>query len=318
MPPLPQPLVLDLLSLAVGKTALKDQMPLEEFRSTIAGQFDELLSGDRLRLQVVWNLFSPKTGFDPKVAACPMCWLKTLENRLGVAVELPNDLAGLKSSDVATNAAKVFVRREDVDKLLGPDSGAGRVRQTTPLPTSYVRAAVAAPAPVAQFNAVEPGALPIEPGAPPVEPGAPPAPSLTSQVVTVPAATSRPMGVHHVEVTARQKTYGMIAAGVFLVSVAVIGLTFRGTCAKPPTTIELRTAVMPVKAGQQFGHDAQFVLADPAWLTTGTEAERATALRAALTDLHGRGVDNLSIVDANGKLRASAQWTGTDARVRFY
>jgi len=312
MPPLPQPVVLDLLALAVGKTALKEQMSPEEFRGHISGKYDDLVDGERLKLQVVWNLFAPRTGFDPKVAACPMCWLKTLEGRLGVPVDLPGELSSLKSSDVATNAAKVFVRKEDVDRLLGPDSG-GRARATTPLPASYVRAAVAAPPPSAVFDTVmepvEPGALPVEPGAPPVEPGASP-PSMTNQIATVrlPPAEA---------VSARQKTFALIAAGALLMSATVIGITLKGSCGKAPTPITLQVANLPVKAGEKLGKDANFVLTDPSWLSS-PESDRKSQLRSALEGLRPSGVENLALFDSDGRLRASAQWTGTDAQIKFY
>ncbi len=312
MPLLPQPVLIDLLSLAVGKTALKEQMSPEEFRSQISGQYDELINGERLRLQVVWNLFSPRTGFDAKVAACPMCWLKTLEGRLGVPVDLPGELGSLKSSDVATNAAKVFVKREDVDKLLGPDTGI-RARATTPLPASYVRAAVATPPPSATFDAVmEPGAAPLpEPGALPIEPGAPPL-SMTRQVATVSRAVAPPMTM-----SSQQKAFAVIAAATLLASAAIIGITLKGSCAKAPTAIELRVANLPVKGGAQMGRDATFVLTDPTWLAA-PEPDRKSQLRSALEGLRARGIENLAIIDGDGKLRASAQWTGTEARVKFY
>lgn len=316
MPQLPQPVLLDLLSLAVGKTALKEQMSPEEFRGQITGQYDELVDGERLKLQVIWNLFAPRSGFDPKVAACPMCWLKTLEPRLGVTVELPAEISFLKSSDVATNAAKVFVRKEDIDRLLGPDAG-GRMRATTPLPTSYVRAAVAEPPPSAVFDTVmeplvEPGAPPVEPGAPPaLEPGAPPL-SMTSQMNAVRVKAAPPMTI-----SSQQKAFAMVAAGALLVSAAVIGITLKGSCGKAPTAITLRVANLPVKGGQQLGKDASFVITDNAWLNA-PQADRETQLRAALDGLRGSGVENLALFDADGKLRASAQWTGSDARIKFY
>jgi len=312
MPPLPQPVVLDLLALAVGKTALKEQMSPEEFRGQISGKYGDLVDGERLKLQVVWNLFAPRTGFDPKVAACPMCWLKTLEGRLGVPVDLPGELSTLKSSDVATNAAKVFVRKEDVDRLLGPDNGV-RARATTPLPASYVRAAVAAPPPSAVFDTVmepvEPGAPPSEPGAPPAEPGAPPL-SMTNQMAAVRLPPPAPVSAH-------QKTFALIAAGALLVSAAVIGITLKGSCAKAPTPVTLRVANLPVKVGEQLGKDANFVLTDPAWLSS-PESDRTAQLRSALDGLRPSGVENLAVFDSEGKLRASAQWTGTEARVKFY
>jgi hypothetical protein len=102
-----------------------------------------------------------------------------------------------------------------------------------------------------------------------------------------------------------------------VVSAAVIGITLKGSCGKAPTAITLRVANLPVQGGQQLGKDANFVLTDPAWLNA-PQQERETELRTALDGLRASGVENLALFDADGKLRASVQWTGTDARVKFY
>ncbi len=313
MPAPAQPIVVDLLVFAVAKTALREHLSAEEFRAQISDQYEALVSGDRLRLQVMWDLFAPRTGFDPKLAACPMCWLKTLENRLGVLVELPGPLAQLKSSEVATNAAKVFVRREDVDRLLGPDTGV-RVRSTTPLLATMGRAAKGTPLPAT----LEPGAAPLlsQPGAAPLsEPGA--APLVTPLAgVRVTGPQSRPLPPP-VGMSAGQRTLITVLAGGLVIAMAIAGVTLRGSCAKAPTAIELNTTHLPVRSGERFGRDASFVLTDPNWLKV-PEADRTAQLRSALDALRPGGVDNLAIRDANGALRASAQWTGTEARVRFY
>src|SRR5206468_8350655 len=138
-----------------------------------------------------------------------------------------------------------------VDKLLGPDTGM-RARATTPLPASYVRAAVAAPPPSAVFDVVmEPGAEPLpEPGAPVIEPGAPPL-SMTGQMAAVSGKVQT-----IVVVSPKQKLFATLAALALLASAAVIAVTLKGTCAREPTPIVLRVANLPVKAGEQLGKDA--------------------------------------------------------------
>jgi hypothetical protein len=309
---LPTPPVLqDLLALAVSKTALKDLIPPDEFRAWFGENAASVTAGDRLRLQPVWDQFAGKPGFDAKVAACPMCWLKTLEPRLGASVELPTGLAGLKASEVATQAAKFFVKREDVDRLLGEAPANLPTRSTTPLPGS-VRTAAAG----------EPGALPIdlEPGAAPIdlEPGAP-AVNLDPVYEPEPAPVRQPTGKFRPKAglsPERRRIVGMIAGAVSLGSLLFLAVTTRQSCAKSPTAISA-PAGLPVKPGGRLGRDARFVLEDPAWKQQPAET-RTQQLRDALDSLRGSGIDNLVVVDANGKLIATAQWHELNTVVRFY
>jgi hypothetical protein len=327
--------VLELIALAISKSSLKDMLSADELRTRLDAGYDALTADGRLKLQVLWDQYSGQNGFDPKTAQCPMCWLKTLEPRLGMSVDLPAPLAGLKTTDVATQSAKVFVRREDVDKLLGPDTGpkarlsqelatpgpAGQPvtpvpsRPSTPLPArtttppAGIRSGAAA--------AIEPGAPPVDPGAPP-EPGAPPIDPGAPARVARSTSGFKPPAERRALSPAHKRILAIASVVVSLASVAFLGASLRSGCSKPAVALDVRAAgPIPIKQGVRRGSEARLTLADPAWLGL-PEADKRTQLTNALAALKPSGVESMVIVDGTGKTRASAQWVSGAPRVRLY
>jgi hypothetical protein len=325
--------ILELVDIMVAKTVLKDWVPVQTVREQLQAAWPTFHDGQRLRLQVLWDVFAGHAAFDAKVAQCPMCWIKTLEPRLGVVVDMPAPLASLKTNEVATQAAKFFVKREDLDRVLGPDSsGRGRVptppgialpRSPTPVPgrLTPVPGALAAVEPGAAASVgadAEPGALPLEPGAPPVDPGAPPLdplapepPQARSSRFAPPKAQASLLDEH------RTKILGL--SGVVVVAaLAMLAVQLRSGCSRPPVGIDAQVlAGLPVKKAVRRGNEAQATLIDPGWLALPV-AEREAKLSQALDALRREGMDTLVLVDDKGAMKASVQTVGGKARIRFY
>jgi hypothetical protein len=323
MPPPPKETVIDVLALAVGKSALREQVEVDELRTLLSAAYSGVADESRLRLQFIWDLCESRDGFDAKVAAAPMCWLKSLEPRLGMVVELPTSIAGLKTSDIATNAAKCFIKRDDVDRLLGPDAA----RQSGSLGAIRLSGAnpIQSPAPGASRPSADlPTGLPTglddalaEPGAPPVdlalEPGAPPV-----KLSPPPVTRSRGTAVIDHGLTPRQKKQAILSIAGLLISLVVLALVWRANSGVAPATVDGSAfAGIPVAKAERLGADVRLTLSDGVWLQ-GELSGRDKALRGALDDLHANGVNTVTVVDEHGRARGGVQWIDGRPKVVWF
>jgi hypothetical protein len=318
--------ITQLLVLAVDKSMLKDQLPGSELRPIVDAVYPSLTDGGRLRLQIIWDLYAAKEGFDAKVAAAPMCWIKSLEARLPLAVDLPDSLVNLRNSEIATNAAKCFIKPAEVDRVLGLDAP-----RATPGPQPGVRTSGQARVP--SLN--EPGlgrtgsgsvpaldvrlgdtpaaaaALDIDDlGAPPVNLdtlGAQPAPSRTT-------LTQQP-AVFQAGMSSKQKKLLVFSLVTLVAAGLVLYLTLRDEAIAPQKADVSVLEGVPVTEALRMGTTSRYVI-DPAWLEQ-PEATRTEVLRNAAARLQSQGIETVLLVDARGKPLGSAAWIGPDLRVRW-
>jgi hypothetical protein len=111
--------VIDVLALAFSRSMVRDAVTRDALVACLE-PWEQVFRNNRvLALDKVWELAKGSATFDEKSALAPLCFVKTQERRMGIVVELPRAL-NLSATDIQTHAALCPVKREDLDKILGP------------------------------------------------------------------------------------------------------------------------------------------------------------------------------------------------------
>ncbi len=108
--------VIELLILAFGETELRD-MGLDAMRGVLRSDPRLSVLDNALDLDPVWELLSGQPDFRPEPATAAICFVKSLEARLGIALKLPEKLAQMSEVDIVRATEKVRPKREEVEKI---------------------------------------------------------------------------------------------------------------------------------------------------------------------------------------------------------
>ncbi len=107
----------------IGLGALKGVLASDPRLSILDGAID---------LQPVWDVLEAQPGFDAEIAGPPLCFVKTIEDKLGVEVRLPATLAALPAGEVRSVASRCRPPREEIERILGGGEPERRAR-TAPI-----------------------------------------------------------------------------------------------------------------------------------------------------------------------------------------
>jgi hypothetical protein len=126
--------LVDVILLALGSTPLRE-LGLDALRGVLASDPRLSILDGAVDLDPVWEVISSQPGFDVELAGPPLCYVKTLEERLGVAVRLPRSLADLTDSEVRLRGSRCRPAREEIERILRPIELA-RSREVPPVTAS--------------------------------------------------------------------------------------------------------------------------------------------------------------------------------------
>jgi hypothetical protein len=123
--------IVELILLALGDSKLRD-MGLGAMRGVLQSDPRLAVLDGSVDLQSVWELLEGQPGFEPQAALGPFCFLKTLEPRLQVTIQLPPPLRGLSDTEITRNAGTCRPDREEVERAIKGEIDSGRARPVKP------------------------------------------------------------------------------------------------------------------------------------------------------------------------------------------
>jgi hypothetical protein len=262
--------IISALLLACNHTRLREIVGEDALRSVLVVQFRDLFRHGVFLLQPVWDLLHGQPGFDDGAARAAFCRFKLWEDKLAIAVRLPDDFGDLGAAACTAAAAECQVPPAALNKILGEDPA--------------LAASVSVPVPKSRKPTT---AIPTAIDG---------ASQLSTRVVAAPARRSQLIQVAAAVVA-------LLAFGYTSVSL------YRGCGAGVQWQAVPLAAVrehVPLERAERIGDQVRGVLADPAWLSRSREVREAE-LGAALRALAGSGVTVLFIQDHGGAIRAVAQ-----------
>lgn len=263
--------VIESLVLAFSRSEAKDLVGTDALCTVLSGQSRDLVVGDELVLQPLWDLLADQPGFSAEAVAPAFCRVESWNERLGLsAVTLPAALADMPEAERRAACDRCIVPAAELEAIL-------RGEADTPPPA----APQAAPKPVKKASTTR---LTID------EP-------RTGQ--TKKAKPRRP-GLEIAAAAVALVAFGF--AGV---------TAYRACSDAPALQeVEIALPdQLPVSHPKRLGGELRATLDDPAWLRRPDD-ERREAMASALRSVRGEGIDVLVIVDEDGDEVASAQWRG--------
>lgn len=110
---------IDALVLAFSHSRARALVGTDALRTVLAGQYRDLVQGDTLHLDEVWNLLEGQPGFDAAMVKPPLCRFKLWESDLEIAVALPQAMGRLSPLEVRSLADSCRVPAAELDRALG-------------------------------------------------------------------------------------------------------------------------------------------------------------------------------------------------------
>ncbi len=121
-------MVIEAVVLAFSRSDARLLVGTDALRGVLDIEYRDLVSSGSFDLQQVWELLEEQPGFDPLAVTPPLCLFKSWEDKLGVAITLPDSLAGLAPKIVALEAAKCRVAPSELQAVLRRKRGARPTR----------------------------------------------------------------------------------------------------------------------------------------------------------------------------------------------
>ncbi len=103
---------MEALVLAFSHSKLKDVVGGDALRMVLAGQYRDMVSGNTMNLQVVWDLLHDQPNFNVEDAKPPFCAMKSWEKELRVSAQLPSQLADLGPTEILALASHCAVPKK--------------------------------------------------------------------------------------------------------------------------------------------------------------------------------------------------------------
>ena len=114
--------LVDVIVAALSTTKLRD-VGLQALRGVLASDPRLSILDGSVDLQAVWETLEGQPGFEASDAGPTLCYVKTLEDRLGVQIRLPRALGDLPIEEVRLRANRFNPPRAEIERILGGGSG---------------------------------------------------------------------------------------------------------------------------------------------------------------------------------------------------
>lgn len=281
-------ILIELLVHTLAKSTLREVVAPEALRTVLASEYHEMVRGDVCDLQPLWDLLAAQPGFEPKAAYPPLLYVKSLEPRLGLRIELPREVGPIGATERETFVALLPVKRDEIEKILAGTFERGDASASLSTPTVTGSGSARASRSPGRTWAGEAA-----------EAAAPPDP----------AAARR-----------RRLVVGAVSGAVALASLIVVVVTLAGgsKLAFRPFDVRAIAGSLPATSARAFGAELHVVVSDARWWERTAE-EREADLAAAFAALPAEFAV-LVIEDEQGRPKASVQrHPQKDAPyVRFY
>jgi len=125
--------LIDALVLAFAHSEIANLVGTDALRSVLGVEYHEMMQDGVFDMQLLWELLSDQPAFEPATAAPPLCLIKTWQEKLGLEIKLPEELAGLEDRDRAIEANKCKVPVAEIKLLFrmtsAPRTAAARQRR---------------------------------------------------------------------------------------------------------------------------------------------------------------------------------------------
>ena len=275
---------LEALILSFSHSRAKALVGTDALRSVLKGQYRELVHDGGFDLEPVWQLLAQQPGFDPDHVRPALARFKSWEPQLGVAVRMPEAMAGLTELEINELAAHVQVPAHERKRVLG-----GALVQSDDPALAGVDLAGDEPE-----------------RRPPVARPEPESP--------LPQTTRTP---RLRRLSARQRRNLEIAAMVVgLLGFSLAGLQLQRSCSTTSwEDVSTRFAGdIPIQSAERQGPEVSGELRDARWLAL-SPAVRTAQMKAALEALP-RDVQAFFVRDRDRRVRAVARWFGQPRQVQ--
>ena len=267
--------VIDLIVLAFVHSAVKDLVGTDALRSVLEVRYRSMTQDGDLNLEPLWSLLCDQPGFDQAAATPAVSKLKSFESQLGMAVRLPEAMAGLDDATIQEWASTVDIPAHLVQAALKGSEPAGKPRTTarSKKVTDLIEAAV--------------------------------------ETESKPDPKSKKRGPRLAD---RLRGWEIPLAIVGVLGLGVAGYSFHGfACSQAQfRAVNVDFGEIPVKQIQQLGDQIGAVLADEAWLALPKDT-RKEQLAQVLSSLAGDSVRAVFVMSPKREVYALARYrVGTD------
>lgn len=126
--------VIESLVVAFSHSEAKDLVGTDALRTVLTGQSRELLVGDELVLQPLWDLLAEQPGFSPELVAPAFCRVESWRDRLGVKVTLPAAMADMPEAERRAACDRCIVPARELATILRGESDTPAPEPITPAP----------------------------------------------------------------------------------------------------------------------------------------------------------------------------------------
>src|SRR5262249_46063368 len=122
--------------LGLGQSKLKDT-GLNAMRGVLLSDARLAVLDGAVDLQAVWDLLEAQPNWDPNAALGPLCFVKSLQQRLQIKVKLPAAMAKLTDAEIVKHGAQCRPKRDEIERAIAgelPEKKKKKIDATAPLP----------------------------------------------------------------------------------------------------------------------------------------------------------------------------------------
>lgn len=278
--------IIEALVLVFSRSKISKLVGTDALRTVLTAEYRQHVSAGKLNFEPLWTLLEAQPGFDPQLAAAPICRFKTWEKLFGLQVILPPALSSLSDTEIREQAMSCDVPAKELQALLRS--------QTTPPPDDISLPANSA----AARRAEKAKRIGRESG------------SLRARK----SVASQPKN--------RRKILQIGAIAVTVVAFGIAGARLYKGCNPEAeyqvVSISTLSQVLPISKTDRLGGQVRAHLSNDGWLSKD-EAARKADLQAAFAAVQPTGANALLIYDTRGALKASVQpLSATALSFKFY
>lgn len=271
--------IVDALVLAFSHSEIRSVVGTDALRSVLDVEYKDMMTGSTFSLEQLWDLLKSQPGFNPEAAVPPMCLFKTWESRLGIEVQLPEEIAGMRLADQTARASVCRVPTQELRRVINDSEPARPAIKTT-----------------GRHKGVQ---------------GRPASGRIPEQADGL-AGRLSPERRRLVLIAATAiAVVGFTFAGLSVWRAVMVDAKWEDMSASAIA------GELPISDPERLGNEVGATLTDPGWLAR-PQAEREAQLQVALEGLRSRDVRVL-FLRLDGKVRAAAEvGSGGAIRYRFY
>jgi hypothetical protein len=109
--------VIDALVIAFSYSRAAKLVGTDALRSVLTVEYHDIVRDGTFDLQPVWELLEGQPGFEADAVTAPLCVFKSWEDKLGLAVKMPEALAGLSDKEMALHGTQCRVPPAELKSL---------------------------------------------------------------------------------------------------------------------------------------------------------------------------------------------------------